>query len=91
MFTNRKRTDLLVDVGTFRNVTFYTTDPSTTLTSHNVNHISYTIIFLGQTVQFRYAELRLPRLPIIIETISGERASLKTTFALHLLDCLCRL
>ena len=27
MFTNRKRTDLLVNVGTFRNVTFYTTDP----------------------------------------------------------------
>ena len=29
-FTNRKRTDLLVNVGTFRNVTFYTADPSTT-------------------------------------------------------------
>ena len=28
-FTNRKRTDLLVNVGTFPNVTFYTTDPST--------------------------------------------------------------
>ena len=27
MLTNRKRTDLLVNVGTFRNVTFYTTDP----------------------------------------------------------------
>ena len=28
MFTDRKRTDLLVNVGTFRNVIFYTTDPS---------------------------------------------------------------
>ena len=27
-FTNTKRTDLLVNVGTFRDVTFYTTDPS---------------------------------------------------------------
>ena len=26
-FSNKKRTDLLVNVGTFRNVTFYTTDP----------------------------------------------------------------
>ena len=38
MFTNLKRTDLLVNVGMFRNVTFYTTDPSVVIDK------SYTVI-----------------------------------------------
>ena len=35
MFTNRKPTGLLVNVGTFRNVTFYITDLRSKFVKHN--------------------------------------------------------
>ena len=48
-FTNKKRTDLLVNVGTFRNVTFYTTDPRNTKTSKRMatakRHLKGNVIY----------------------------------------------